>query len=40
MHKTQAVVKPKDLLEARELVKQIYMDEKVEKYIVDLVFRY
>jgi len=38
MHETQAVVKPKDLLEARELVKQIYMDEKVEKYIVDLVF--
>lgn len=38
MHATQAVVKPKDLLEARELVKQIYMDEKVEKYIVDLVF--
>ena len=38
MHATQAVVKPKELLEARELVKQIYMDEKVEKYIVDLVF--
>jgi MoxR-like ATPase len=38
MHETQTVVKPKDLLEARELVKQIYMDEKVEKYIVDLVF--
>lgn len=38
LHETKAVVKPKDLLEARELVKEIYMDEKVEKYIIDLVF--
>lgn len=38
MHETQAVVKTKDIIEARELVKQIYMDEKVERYIVDLVF--
>ena len=28
----------KDILEARELVRSIYMDEKVERYIVDLVF--
>ena len=38
LHQPQAVVKAKEILEARELVKSIYMDEKVEKYIVDLVF--
>ena len=38
LHEPQAVVKSKEILEARELVKSIYMDEKVEKYIVDLVF--
>ena len=38
LHEPQAVVKAKEILEARELVKRIYMDEKVEKYIVDLVF--
>ena len=38
LHEPQAVVKAKEMLEARELVKSIYMDEKVEKYIVDLVF--
>jgi MoxR-like ATPase len=27
-----------EILEARKLVKEIYMDEKVEKYILDLVF--
>jgi MoxR-like ATPase len=27
-----------DILEARKLVKEIYMDEKIEKYILDLVF--
>tara|TARA_R110000868_G_scaffold411739_1_gene708387 strand:- start:1433 stop:2434 length:1002 start_codon:yes stop_codon:yes gene_type:complete len=32
------VVDPKTILEARSVVNEIYMDEKVEKYIVDLVF--
>jgi MoxR-like ATPase len=32
------VVHPKDLLKAREAVDEIYMDEKIEKYILDLVF--
>ena len=36
--KPQQVVSQKDILEARELVRSIYMDEKVERYIVDLVF--
>ena len=32
------VVSQEDILEARELVRSIYMDEKIERYIVDLVF--
>ena len=38
MHKPQQVVKPEQILKGRELVREIYMDEKVERYIVDLVF--
>ena len=33
-----AVVKTEEILRAREVVKDVYMDEKIEKYIVDLVF--
>ena len=36
--KPQKVVSQKEVLEARELVRSIYMDEKIERYIVDLVF--
>ena len=32
------VVNPEDILKAREVVKDVYMDEKIEKYIVDIVF--
>lgn len=32
------VVSIEDLMDARELVKQIYLDEKIEKYILDIVF--
>lgn len=32
------VVRTADILKARQLVKEIYMDEKIEKYIVDIVF--
>ncbi len=32
------VVSLKDILEAREAVKEVYMDEKIEKYILDIVF--
>ncbi len=32
------VVKPADILKARKLVKQVYMDEKIEQYILDIVF--
>ena len=32
------VVSPKEILSAREVVKQVYMDEKIERYILDIVF--
>ncbi len=32
------VIKPADILKAREVVQDIYMDEKVERYIIDLIF--
>ena len=35
--KVEAIVKPQDILTARELVREVYMDEKVERYIVNLV---
>ncbi|HLU86377.1 MAG TPA: MoxR family ATPase, partial [Taishania sp.] len=36
--KANKVISQDDIMRARDLVKQIYMDEKIEKYIVDLVF--
>ena len=33
-----AVVKPEDIIRARDLVREVYMDEKIERYIVDLVY--
>ncbi len=33
-----AVVSTQEILNARELVRQVYMDEKVEHYILDIVF--
>ncbi len=36
--KVRAVVTVQDLLEAKELTRRIYMDEKVEQYILDIVF--
>lgn len=35
---TKTVVSPKDILAAREAVKNVYMDEKIERYILDIVF--
>ncbi|NUM51572.1 MAG: MoxR family ATPase [Flavobacteriales bacterium] len=32
------VINPNDILKARDLVKEVYMDEKIEKYIVDIVY--
>ncbi len=36
--KASAVVRPEDILKARDVVKEVYMDEKIEKYILDIVF--
>jgi len=36
--KANAVVSPDDILRARKVVKDVYMDEKIEKYIVDIVY--
>jgi len=33
-----SIVSPKDIIKAREIVSQIYIDEKVKDYIVDLVY--
>lgn len=33
-----AVVEPDDILKARKVVDEIYIDERIEKYIVDIVF--
>ncbi|PCI94198.1 MAG: ATPase [Flavobacteriales bacterium] len=32
-----AVIKPEDITKARAVVKEVYMDEKIEQYIVDIV---
>ena len=32
------VLKADEILEARKVVKDVYLDEKIEKYIVDIVF--
>ena len=36
--KVNPVVTPQQIMKARELVKKIYMDEKIEQYILDIVF--
>lgn len=38
MAKPSIILKPEDVLKAREVVKDVYMDEKIERYIVDIVF--
>lgn len=32
------VISPKDIVKAREVVTDVYMDEKIEKYIIDIIF--
>ena len=36
--KANKVLSSNDIIKAREVVKEVYMDEKIEKYIVDIVF--
>jgi MoxR-like ATPase len=35
---TSPVLNPEDILKARDVVKDVYIDEKIQKYIVDIVF--
>src|SRR5712692_807278 len=34
----RTVVNPTDIVEARSIVQEVYMDEKIERYILDIVF--
>ena len=34
----QKVITPEDILKARNLIRDVYVDEKIEKYILDIVF--
>ena len=36
--KPNAILKPEDIVRAREVVREVYIDEKIEKYIVDIVY--
>lgn len=38
MPKASKVLSPADILKARETVREVYMDEKIEQYIIDIVF--
>jgi MoxR-like ATPase len=35
---TSKVIKPADIMQAREIVRDVYLDEKIENYITDIVF--
>ena len=36
--KASPILKPEDIIRARQVVKDVYMDEKIERYIVDIVY--
>lgn len=36
--KAQKIIDPQQILNAREVVKDVYMDEKIEQYILDVIF--
>lgn len=36
--KVNAVISPETIIKARNLVKEVYVDEKIQKYILDIVF--
>ncbi len=38
MPKAKTILKPADIIKARDLVREVYMDEKIEQYIIDIVF--
>src|SRR5476651_517060 len=39
MMKPNAIIKPDDIIRARKVVREVYMDEKIEQYIIDIVDR-
>ncbi len=38
MPRPNRIVKPEDIVKARAVVADVYMDEKIEKYIIDIIF--
>ncbi len=38
MPATSKLISPKDIVKARDVVRQVYLDEKIENYITDIVF--
>lgn len=36
--KQQPILRPEDIIKARNLVQEVYMDEKIENYITDIIF--
>ncbi len=38
MSKINPVATTEDIMRARKLVREVYMDEKIEQYILDIVF--
>jgi MoxR-like ATPase len=38
MLKATPIVRPEDIVKARKVVREVYMDEKIEQYIIDIVF--
>lgn len=36
--KVEKMLKPEDIINARNVVKDVYIDEKIEKYILDIIF--
>jgi len=38
MPEIKPILKPQEIIEARNVVREVYIDEKIERYIVDIVF--
>ena len=38
MPEVHKVISPEDIMRARKVVEMVYMDEKIEKYIIDIIF--
>ena len=38
MPTVEKVISPEDIMRAREVVNKVYMDEKIERYIIDIIF--